>query len=281
MKSFKPPKINDLVRLVKILTQRVGGSNATFFAAHGGAWSNVWKEYLTKKANATEIAAKRTPWIGVSSALRNLYPGSPGHDQTKYIKNLRRKFKKDSYLLCPYCGRPAFEVLDHYLPKSQYPEFSILSKNLVPSCGDCNDLKDDIIPGGKDDFFIHPYYDKDLSNQLLKFEIRPPYDTPQIKLNVMPTLAPKIRKRLRFQVRELNLKSRLRHEALRELRAIIDLLASGSFTTYADFLAHLDRCCSAEIAKYKSRNSTPYLILNSIRNDTVYLGWLRTRYRLP
>ena len=44
--------------------------------------------------------------------------------------------------LCPYCGEKMTVVeLDHFLPKGQYPLLSIYSKNLVPSCVECNKYK--------------------------------------------------------------------------------------------------------------------------------------------
>ncbi len=57
---------------------------------------------------------------------------------------------------CPQCRiSEAFE-LDHFLPKESYPEFSIYSRNLVPSCGRCNSLK------GPDASaqYLHAYYDQ-------------------------------------------------------------------------------------------------------------------------
>lgn len=48
----------------------------------------------------------------------------------------------DVAALCQYCGL-AYDPsqFDHYLPKEYYPEFSTLSLNLVPCCGQCNGLK--------------------------------------------------------------------------------------------------------------------------------------------
>lgn len=44
--------------------------------------------------------------------------------------------------LCPYCGEKITVVeIDHFLPKSKYPLFSIYSQNLVPSCIECNKEK--------------------------------------------------------------------------------------------------------------------------------------------
>lgn len=281
MKSFKPPRGNDLKRLAKVIAERASKANAHLFAPHSASWLAVWKEYLKKKANVTEIPANRNPWATINDPLKKLYPGNKGQVQEKYIKSLRNRFRKDTYLLCPYCGRAFFEELDHYLPKTSYPEFSVLSKNLVPSCGDCNGLKGSKAPNGKDEFFLHPYYDVGLSDQLLYFEVLPPYDTPKIRLKISSGLPTKLKSRLEFQVRELNLKARLKHEAIRELRSVTEFLGNGKFRTFNELIEYLDRCCESEFSKYQSKNSTPYLLYKSIRNDNNYLNFIKTCYNLP
>lgn len=60
---------------------------------------------------------------------------------------------------CPYCGFGQASTLDHYLPKSKYPFFSILASNLVPSCKDCNTGKSAVVASVANDQSIHPYYD--------------------------------------------------------------------------------------------------------------------------
>ena len=40
--------------------------------------------------------------------------------------------------ICPYCSQRLIKTLDHYLPKSIYPYFSVTPINLVPACRDCN-----------------------------------------------------------------------------------------------------------------------------------------------
>lgn len=62
---------------------------------------------------------------------------------------------------CPFCGISESSTLDHYLPKEQYPEFSVFPKNLVPSCSLCNTRKrDKILEKGTDvRKFLHPYFD--------------------------------------------------------------------------------------------------------------------------
>lgn len=61
--------------------------------------------------------------------------------------------------ICPLCGAQQAKTLDHCLPKSGYPTFSITPSNLVPSCSDCNRAKLAHQPGGENDQSLHPYFD--------------------------------------------------------------------------------------------------------------------------
>lgn len=60
---------------------------------------------------------------------------------------------------CPYCGHRRVRQLDHFLPKSKYPAFSVTPLNLVPSCSDCN--KDKLAGDANtlNDLPLHPYFD--------------------------------------------------------------------------------------------------------------------------
>ncbi|WP_130329458.1 HNH endonuclease [Micromonospora kangleipakensis] len=60
---------------------------------------------------------------------------------------------------CPMCGHRDVATLDHYLPKAVYPEFSALSRNLVPVCPYCNHEKADKLGDELGRRFIHAYYD--------------------------------------------------------------------------------------------------------------------------
>jgi len=40
--------------------------------------------------------------------------------------------------VCPYCGIGEPNTIDHYIPKSLYPEFSVFGLNLIPCCWTCN-----------------------------------------------------------------------------------------------------------------------------------------------
>ena len=65
--------------------------------------------------------------------------------------------------VCPYCEYGEIWEIDHFLPKSIYPEFSVFFLNLVPSCHICNSKK-----SNKNNICIHPYleYIKDIDKML-------------------------------------------------------------------------------------------------------------------
>ncbi|RJG50590.1 HNH endonuclease [Motilimonas pumila] len=62
--------------------------------------------------------------------------------------------------ICPFCGFGQVTTLDHYLPKAKFPLLSILPKNLVPSCADCNKGKSAGIATSKNEQCLHPYFDQ-------------------------------------------------------------------------------------------------------------------------
>lgn len=68
---------------------------------------------------------------------------------------------------CPFCGIGRVTTLDHYLPKTKFPTFSVLPYNLIPCCKDCNTGKLADYATTKNTQSLHPYYDNFLMNQWL------------------------------------------------------------------------------------------------------------------
>lgn len=83
--------------------------------------------------------------------------------------NARREYDKIKLIArdeCPYCGGCGEMVaddgigsLDHFLPKSRFPAFSVLPANLVPACDVCNKGMGSSFPTDDFDQPLHPYYD--------------------------------------------------------------------------------------------------------------------------
>lgn len=65
---------------------------------------------------------------------------------------------------CPFCGGIGDPTnLDHFLPKAEYPQFSIYPSNLVPSCRDCNMGEKKVgYAKSAEEQTIHPYLDKQI-----------------------------------------------------------------------------------------------------------------------
>lgn len=82
-----------------------------------------------------------------------------GKEPRKYYNQIKASPKLGK---CPYCGLGQVATLDHYLPKSEFPIFSILPNNLIGCCRDCNTIKRNIVSNT-----IHPYYDDFTKTQWL------------------------------------------------------------------------------------------------------------------
>jgi hypothetical protein len=94
-----------------------------------------------------------------SSELKKLYnqylvpkekPGRSVYEKLKVTANGK----------CPFCGDIGHvATLDHFLPKANFPLYSILPGNLVPCCRDCNSEKLNSYASTKGEQVLHPYFD--------------------------------------------------------------------------------------------------------------------------
>ena len=89
-------------------------------------------------------------------------------------KRLIIHFKKNNILYCPFCGVNQLQLyknvsnfdIDHFLPKSLYPQYAFSLYNLIPICKHCNqNIKRDRDPlayiTNNDDwawYIFHPYF---------------------------------------------------------------------------------------------------------------------------
>jgi len=81
-------------------------------------------------------------------------------------ESLKTNIRNNSGVICPYCGiaEDPFHV-DHFLPRSKFPEFSIYNNNLIAACASCNSRYkgSDFVVGGVRQFF-NPYFDQFLDS---------------------------------------------------------------------------------------------------------------------
>lgn len=72
---------------------------------------------------------------------------------------------------CPLCSHRIVSTLDHYLPKSKYPVYSVTPINLIPSCFECNKGKKVEYPSNSKEETLHPYFDDVEGDSWLKAKI--------------------------------------------------------------------------------------------------------------
>lgn len=157
-------------------------------------------EMVWKAAYATYRKAHGDPWTMTPA----VFSADIKTEQLALYKNrknggpLTRIRQTVGILCCPMCGSPTTGTLDHYLPRDEYPEFSVLPCNLVPACGLCNSgAKGGTFRGGASpQRFLHPYFDTIADSEIWHVSVQPPYAgatfTPVASVSVPPTLMPTV-----------------------------------------------------------------------------------------
>lgn len=122
---------------------------------------------------------------------------------------------------CPFCGISESSTLDHYLPKEQYPEFSVFPKNLIPSCALCNTRKKDRVleQGTGVRMFLHPYFDIIPDLEFLAVHTRIEADALVLSYRLKRPAGMALRtfRHLRSHFKELDLADRYRRMSLEHL----------------------------------------------------------------
>lgn len=123
--------------------QRARNKNLYTFSEHNHVAGNISKEEMVKLYNNKMVKHKK---------VRNIY------DKLMALAPLSR---------CPYCGIGRVRNLDHFLPETKFPTFSVLPYNLVASCRDCNFDKSTSYATTQNTQTLHPYYDNYTNEQWL------------------------------------------------------------------------------------------------------------------
>lgn len=70
-------------------------------------------------------------------------------------------YETGEYIMCPLCGQKVVADLDHYIPRSKMPEYSVHLLNLIPTCHECNENKGELWLGvDKKRLIFNAYFDK-------------------------------------------------------------------------------------------------------------------------
>jgi 5-methylcytosine-specific restriction endonuclease McrA len=108
-------------------------------------------------ATALEALPKRRWSSKGRNALIHCYEGST-NDWNAMRTGFLASLTPTARAICPYCLIREPESWDHFLPKEQFPEFSVLLANLVYVCGRCNRKKGEYLVGQPRQV-LNPYFD--------------------------------------------------------------------------------------------------------------------------
>jgi hypothetical protein len=136
----------------------------------------AFAKYRKFAGNPGEITAMTGIKKDEKSRLENLY--EYGYDlrvKDKFALNWIFQLRKNTDLaVCPMCGYPGINAIDHYLAKADYPEFAFFRLNLVPTCTSCNSMRSNHAnKAGTAHALLHPYFDgKLLCSELIIVKFR-------------------------------------------------------------------------------------------------------------
>lgn len=138
-------------------------------------------------------------------SLLNLYKLK---DEEPY-ETLEKMRRGHGLRFCPSCGDHCTPgTLDHYLPKSEFPELAICLVNLTPMCNTCQEEKSaDYKTANGTKAFLHPYYD-DITECLFHVEIDPPFNAPKFNVVVKDTIPPGLKQLVESHIKGINFKFR-------------------------------------------------------------------------
>lgn len=136
--------------------------------------------------------------------------------RTNYGRKLEH-IRKNAFAkvpLCPICGVDVPSVLDHFLPQAEFKALSIYTRNLIPLCYTCNDVKRAQHPEAPKERFIHAYFDRLPDIQFLQADvlILDAGLTAKFSISEVEGLSPELHARLTNQIETLKLNDRYADE---------------------------------------------------------------------
>lgn len=181
-----------------------------------------------------------------------------------------------NFNLCPYCGVGPVSQLDHYLPRSAFPELSVSPDNLVPSCMNCNYAKRDHVPNGEGDQVFHPYFD-DFNEPWLEATLvdGDPYRSVDFLVSAPPTWPAARVDRARFTFERLGLRTALRALATQEMLLSVSSLTLWHARGGANSVMYELDLRAAEASA--NVNSWKHALYCALRDDEAFCdrGWER------
>lgn len=268
--NLPPPSTCSLHLVEDIVAERQNGINATFFTSIKDEWLARVQQYLDTGGEPSQV--QRWPDVEHKRvSFLNLYKSpADGAAQEAIIRQLR----DHDLVLCPACGEPGRpNTLDHYLPKGKYPHLCVTPHNLFPMCDACQKEKLEKTGDIADPkFFVHPYFDVFVAENVIVLVIEPPFDVPTFALLPRPGMTADQTRLISSHMRELAIPQRYGHffrgQHRRLIRLVNRMRSSGQ-----DVSENLEAFCDA--CADQSKNSWEHIFYSSVLLNDDLLEYLR------
>lgn len=120
-----------------------------------------YEEYKEKRTELEKITDSTILIEEDKEALLSCYTrNKKGYFEGDVVNSIIQSQSIQHRQNCPYCGLDKPRTIDHYLPKDDFPEFSIYPLNLIPCCSYCNQKKSTTWKEDGKRTFINLYFDK-------------------------------------------------------------------------------------------------------------------------
>jgi hypothetical protein len=201
----------------------------------------------------------------------------------QYIKDMRKVSEPRP---CPMCGSMHTGTLDHYLPKADFPLFTIFSKNLIPACK-CNSKRGTKLLGGQaGERFLHPYYDNCLSERIIRAQFDDLGDVPRVSLELTVPRTHNQYAAIAFHVREIVEKTAIKGFLSDQWSALYrrPSLVVRDFKVNCRTQAEVETALTEELDRrddyHRSKNNWNSVFVRGLLEPAV-LAWLTARLTDP
>ncbi|MEK4533117.1 HNH endonuclease [Solibacillus sp. FSL K6-1554] len=149
---------------------------------------NVYLRYREYNRNKNELVITQPLDYRNNETLKKYLISCYGKNAT--LNKLKKEIKEVQEVYyqahCPYCEINEPGTFDHYLPKEEFPEYSVLSLNLIPCCSICNSYKGELWENSNSRVFLNYYFDEIPQEQFLyaKLDYTDGTDVPKISFEL-------------------------------------------------------------------------------------------------
>jgi len=232
----------------------------------------LFDDYLAKGALTHLIPPDKALNAKHGKRLKDAYTLTVDGRRLDYV---RSKLKKAAKNRCPSCGGSRHDQLDHHLAKSDYGEFALYVRNLVPICGACNRKKSTYSGLTTATAFVHPFIDTIPDAAYIKVDVTYDDNTIQARLSFDDAAVidnPVMKARLKHQFDRIDVNARLESELIEFMTEHADTMvedfADGDVQGVTDYLNRV----AGRLAKGGNKGSWRVAVLRTLASDPAFCG---------